>query len=142
MALAINRSRAVAPPTSPRVRVKPVGSAERDGEGWRTSWRVVNDDALAVRVTGATAPHSQFRGAAPLDFAVRAGEGATFTIVVRVDGPPGSEIENAFVILMIERGEERWRILARVRVPLDGAGRPQPRVETMTTQRVGFSGEL
>jgi len=63
-------------------------------------------------------------------------------LVVDVNGTPGSEIENAFVILMIERGEERWRILARVRVPLDGAGRPQPRVETMTTQRVGFSGEL
>jgi hypothetical protein len=108
----------VAPPTSPAIRIKPVGTAERDGNGWRTSWRVVNEDALAVRVTGATAPHSQ------------------------VDGSPTSEIENAFVILLIERGEERWRMLARVRVPLDGAGRPQPRIETMTTQRVGFSGEL
>jgi hypothetical protein len=46
------------------------------------------------------------------------------------------------VILLIWRAEERWRILARLRVALDGTGRPQPRVETMTTQRVGFSGEL
>jgi hypothetical protein len=132
----------VAPTTSPAIRIKAVGTADRDGDGWRTSWRVVNDGAIAVRVTEATAPHSQFRGAAPLDLAVRAGEGATFTIVVQVDGSPGQEIENAFVILLVERGEERWRILARVRVPLDGTGRPRPRIETMTMQRVGFSGEL
>ena len=64
----------MAPPTSPAVRIKPVGTADRDGDGWRTSWRVVNEDALAVRVTGATAPHSQFRGATSLDLAVRAGD--------------------------------------------------------------------
>ena len=116
--------------------------AERDGEGWRTSWRVVNEDPLAVRVISATAPHSQFRGETALDLEVPGGEAATFPLVVQADGPPGSEIENAFVILLIQRGEERWRVLARVRIPLDGAGRPQPRVETMTTQRVSFSGEL
>jgi hypothetical protein len=132
----------VVPPTSPAVRLKTVGTAERDGNGWRTSWRIVNDDPLAVRVIEATAPHSQFRGATPLDLTVRAGDGATFALVVDIDRPPGSEIENAFVILLIRRGEERWRVLARVRVAVDGAGTPRPRVETMTAQRVGFSGEL
>ena len=129
-------------PTSPAVRIKPVGAAERDGDGWRTSWRLVNEDPHAVRVIEATAPHSQFRGATTLDLEVRSGEGATFVLRVDVSGVPGSEIENAFVILLIWRTEERWRVLARVRVPLDGTGRPQPRVESMTTQRVGFSGEL
>ena len=132
----------MAPPTSPAIRIKPTGTAERDGKGWRTSWRVINEDPRAIRVTVATAPHSQFRGETSLDLEVPAGAGATFALVVDVDGTPGSEIENAFVILLIQTGEERWRVLARVRVPLDGAGRPQPRVETMTTQRVGFSGEL
>ena len=142
MALAINRNRAVAPPTSPAVRIKPTGTAERDGQGWRTRWRVVNEDPRAIHVTAAVAPHSQFRGETPLDLDVDAGAGAAFELVIDVGGPPRSEIENAFVILSIQRGDERWRVLARVRVPLDGAGRPQPRVEIMTTQRVGFSGEL
>jgi hypothetical protein len=116
--------------------------AERDGQGWRTSWRVVNEDPLAVRVIEAVAPHAQFRGETSLDLEVPGGEAATFPLVVRVDGPPGSEIENAFVILLIQQGDERWRILARLRVPLDGAARPQPRIEVITTQHVGFSGEL
>jgi hypothetical protein len=132
----------VALPTNPAVRIKPTGTAERDGKGWRTRWRVVNDDPATVRVIEATAPHSQFRGATTLDIEVPGGEGAAFALVVDVNALPGSEIENAFVIILIQRGDERWRVLARVRVPLDGAGRPQPRVETMTTQRVGFSGEL
>lgn len=116
--------------------------AERAGEGWRTSWRVVNEDPLTVRVLSATAPHSQFRGETSLDLEVPGGEASRFPLVVHVDGPPGSEIENAFVILLIQQGDERWRILARVRVPLDGTARPRPHVETITTQRVGFSGEL
>jgi hypothetical protein len=132
----------VASPTSPAVRVKPTGTAERVGKGWRTSWRVINEYARAIHVTGASAPHSQFRGAAPLDLEVPAGEGSTFALLVDIAGAPGSEIENAFVILLIQRGDERWRVLVRVRVPLDGTGRPQPRVESITTQRVGFSGEL
>ncbi|MGH2492568.1 MAG: hypothetical protein ACRDF9_13805 [Candidatus Limnocylindria bacterium] len=61
---------------------------------------------------------------------------------MRIDGAAGSEIENAFVILLVERGDERWRVLARLRVRLDHAARPQPRIEAVTLQRVGFSGEL
>jgi len=62
--------------------------------------------------------------------------------VVRIDAVAGAEIENAFVILLIEQGDERWRLLARLRVPFDGEARPRPRVEAVTVQRVGFSGEL
>ena len=61
---------------------------------------------------------------------------------MRVDGAAGDEIENAFVIVLIQRGDEQWRVLARLRVPLDEGARPRPRVETITVQRVGFSGEL
>ena len=57
-------------------------------------------------------------------------------------GQEGSEVDNAFVIVQVERGEDRWRFLARLRVPLGDAGKPQPRIETVTSQRVGFSGEL
>lgn len=130
------------PPTSPAVRLEPIGAAKRDGLGWRTTWRFVNTDANAVRVVGATAPHSKFRGENTLGREV-AGRGTTqFSLVTLVDGTPGSEIENAFVIVSIERGDDRWRMLVRLRVPLDETGKPQPRVEAVTMQRVGFSGEF
>lgn len=130
------------PVASPAVRIEAAGVAEREGEGWRTTWRVVNADPIAIRVVAATAPHSKFRGEMAMDLAVPGAEAATFRLVVQVDGAPGSVIENAFVILLIQKGDERWRVLARLRVRLDADGRPQPHVETITTQRVGFSGEL
>jgi hypothetical protein len=130
------------PPTSPAVRIEPLGTAKRDGPGWRTTWRLVNTEATAVRVLGATAPHSKFRGETALGREV-AGKGTTqFSLVALVEGTPGSEIENAFVILLIQRGDDRWRMLARLRVPLDVTGKPHPRVEAVTMQRVGFSGEF
>jgi len=122
--------------------IEPLGVARRDGDGWRTTWRVANAEPDAVRIVGAVAPHSQFRGETSVDREIR-GKGSTqLSLVVRTDGAAGGEIENAFVILLIQHGTERWRILARLRVPLDEDARPRPRVEAITTQRVGFSGEL
>jgi hypothetical protein len=130
------------PPTSPAVRLEPIGAAKRDGPGWRTTWRLVNTEATSVRVIAAIAPHSKFRGENALGRDV-AGKGTTqFSLVTLVDGRPGSEIENAFVIVLIQRADDRWRMLVRLRVPLDQTGKPQPRVEAMTMQRVGFSGEF
>ena len=129
-------------PTSPAVRVEPLGFAKREGDGWRTTWRIANAEPDAVRVVAAVAPHSRFRGETSLDREIR-GKGSTqFSLVVRVGGAAGSEIENAFVIVVIQHGDERWRILTRLRVPLDEAARPRPRVESVTVQRVRFSGEL
>ena len=126
----------------PRLRIEPLGVAKRDGEGWRTTWRVANAEPEAVRIVEAVAPHSHFRGEVSVDREIR-GKGSTqLSLVVRTDGAAGGEIENAFVILLVQHGTDRWRILARLRVPLDQEARPRPRVEAITTQRVGFSGEL
>ena len=127
---------------APRLSIEPIGNAKRDGEGWRTTWRVVNPEPDAVRIVAVVAPHSQFRGETSLDREVRGKASTQFSLVVRIDGATGSEIENAFVILLVEQGEDRWRILARLRVALEEGARPRPRVETVTVQRVGFSGEL
>jgi len=128
--------------SAPRLRIEPLGVAKREGDGWRTTWRITNTEPDAVRVVGAIAPHSQFRGETSLDREVRGNASTQFSLVVRVEGAVGSEIENAFVIVPVQHGDERWRILARLRVPLDDAGTPRPRIETVTVQRVGFSGEL
>lgn len=127
---------------APRLSIAPVGTAKRDGQGWRTTWRIANTEPEAVRIVAAIAPHSQFRGETSLDREIR-GKGSTeFSLVVQTVGAAGSEVENAFVIVQVQRGDERWRFLARLRVPLGDAGKPQPRIETVTSQRVGFSGEL
>lgn len=127
---------------APRLTITPVGAAKREGEGWRTTWRIANTEPEAVRIVAAIAPHSQFRGETSLDREIRAKGSTQFSLVVRTVGVAGSEIENAFVIVQVQRGDERWRVLARLRVPLGDAGKPQPRIETVTSQRVGFSGEL
>lgn len=126
---------------APRLRIEPLGSAKRQEDGWRTTWRVANAEQYAIRVVGAIAPHSHFRGEASLDREIR-GKGSTqFPLVVLTLGARG-EIENAFLILLVEQGDVRWRALTRLRVAVDDEGRPEPRVETVTMQRVGFSGEL
>jgi hypothetical protein len=126
----------------PQLAIDPLGIAKRDGEGWRTTWRVANLGAEAVRVLGAIAPHSRFRGEAAVDREIRGKSTTQLSLVVRIDARAGAEIENAFVILLVQQGDERWRVLARLRVPLDGEARPRPRIEAVTVQRVGFSGEL
>jgi hypothetical protein len=126
----------------PQLAIDPLGIAKRDGEGWRTTWRVANLGAEAVRVLGAIAPHSRFRGEAAVDREIRGKSTTQLSLVVRIDARAGGEIENAFVILLVQQGDERWRVLARLRVPLDGEARPRPRIEAVTVQRVGFSGEL
>ena len=127
---------------APRLSIEPLGIAKRDGEGWRTTWRVANPEPDSVRIVAVVAPHSQFRGETSLDREVRGKASTQFSLVVRTLGSAGGEIENAFVILLVEQGEDRWRILARLRVPLEEGARPRPRIETVTVQRVGFSGEL
>jgi hypothetical protein len=127
---------------APRLSIEPLGIAKRDGDGWRTTWRVANPESESVRIVAVVAPHSQFRGETSLDRALRGKASTQFSLVVRTLGSAGGEIENAFVILLVEQGEDRWRILTRLRVPLDEGARPRPRVETVTVQRVGFSGEL
>jgi hypothetical protein len=127
---------------APRLRIEPLGTAKPDGERWRTTWRVTNLDSDAVRVVGAIAPHAQFRGEATLDREIHGKGNTQLSLVVQIVGTAGGEIENAFVILLIQRGDDRWRVLARLRVPLEEDARPHPRIEAVTVQRVGFSGEL
>jgi hypothetical protein len=126
----------------PQLTIEPLGDAKRDGEGWRTTWRVANLRAESVRILAAIAPHSRFRGEAAVDRELRGKSTTQLSLVVRIDAGAGGEIENAFVILLVQQGDERWRVLARLRVPLDAEARPRLRIEAVTVQRAGFSGEL
>jgi hypothetical protein len=123
--------------------VEPFGVAEAAGDAWLTSWRVRNVGPLAVRVVSVIAPHSKFRGdEQELALDLAPGATATFTLLIRVEGSAGEEIENAFVIVLLTMGDDRFRVLARLRVRLGTDTRPDPVLESHSIQRVGFSGEL
>jgi hypothetical protein len=53
--------------------------------------------------------------------------------------PPGTEVENAFLILHVFWREKDWRVFARLRVSFGDTGLPSTTTEVVTTQRVGFS---
>lgn len=127
---------------APRLSIAPIGVAKREAEGWRTTWSITNSEAEAVRVVAAIAPHARFRGETALDREIRGKASTQFSLLLHTVGDAGGEIDNAFLIVQVERGEDRWRFMARLRVPLGDAGKPEPRIETVTSQRVGFSGEL
>ena len=118
--------------------------AEGPGE-WLVAWRVKNLGDETLQLLSGRLPHSLFRcderelGALP---ALRPSESARLEFPVRCAEPPGTIVENAFLILSVLWREEPWRILARLRVSLDREGAPQTATELITTQRVGFSAPM
>ena len=133
----------IGPLGPPRVSIRPVGAAKRDGDRWRVNWAIANDEPLGIRVALINAPHSQFRSdQTRVDVLLREGASTVVPLRVHVGGEPGSEIENAFVILTIDHATRQWRLMVRVRVIIGHTGAPLLRVETITSQRVGFSAEV
>ena len=54
--------------------------------------------------------------------------------------PPNTTIENAFLILFVNWQENQWRFFVRLQVTIDQQGHPAATTESITVQRVGFSG--
>jgi hypothetical protein len=119
-------------------RNKEVGSSR-----WLFGWRILNLTDQPMRFLSARCPHGQFRSAErsfepPLH--ASAHMNATIEMTVLCDEPPGTIVENAFLILAMEWRQDRWRIFVRLRVTVDREGIPGTMPELITTQRVGFSG--
>jgi hypothetical protein len=107
---------------------------------WKIRWRITNEgDALYL--TQIAAPHGKFRSADHA-IAVVLPAGGTFEpqLEIACAEPAGQEIENTFLILTAEAGEQTWRILARMRVRVGSDGVPHPATERIDVQEVGFSG--
>jgi hypothetical protein len=119
----------------PRVAIAVVDVA-RSGDLWRMSWRITSD--VALRLRHAAAPHGKLRAA---DLDIDLTTPAELTLEVTSSEPPGSVIENTFLILTAEADARSWRILARMLVRVDGDGVPRPNVERVDVQEVGFSGQ-
>ena len=123
--------------SAPVLRLEP-RDATRADDAWRVRWTVTNVGRDHVRLLAVRAPHSRFRSE-PIDLNAVVVENATVDHTVRVEGSAGEEIENAFVIFVVAKEKETWRVLFRIRVRVGTDGTPAPVVEAMSTHRVGFS---
>lgn len=123
----------------PRLAIEVVDVA-RAGGAWRVRWRITAaGEALVLR--GVAAPHGKFRAVEhAFDLALPPGASTEIALDVTCPEPPGSEVENAFLILTARSGDRDWRILARLRVRVGDDGTPRPVTERIDAQEVGFSG--
>jgi len=67
------------------------------------------------------------------------GQSRRLELPVTCHEPPGSVVDNAYLILRLLWLEQPWRAFARHRVVLDDSGTPQHICQVVSVQRVGFS---
>jgi len=128
--------------SAPRITLEPLGVTRGAAPAsWLVTWRFTNTGPSELRGSTVGAPHGRFR-AADRDWPVALAQGASteLALEIRCDAQPGSEIENAFVIVTADHEGATWRILARLLVRDDGDGVPRPVTERIDVQEVGFSG--
>jgi hypothetical protein len=123
-----------------------VGELRRNSEvgsdRWLFAWRIQNLTQQPIKFFAARCPHGKFRSNErtfdpPLHAAV--GKNTTIEMSVLCDEPAGTIVENAFLILLVEWLEAKWRLFVRFRVTVNQQGEPETATELITTQRVGFS---
>ena len=128
----------------PIIKVEQVGRSSKLKSGvWEVCWRVENLNEEAVEIISARAPHGKYRSPEH-EFLPRVkisgSQSARIQLAVSCEEASGVTIENAFLILLVDWLNARWRIFVRFVVTVDGAGRPATKTELITTHRVGFSG--
>ena len=131
---------------NPEVRVEQEKVQRGDKpDRWRIAWLVENLGAAPLKILAARAPHGKFlcdekEFTPPVDLA--ANQRGRIELEVRCGKAEDAEIENAFLILRVLYAGGRWLILARLRVYVNGEGKPATKTESITTQPVGFSSKL
>ena len=111
-------------------------------DDWSIGWTVENKKAQSLKISSVRLPHGQFKAQErefELALNLTGGASAEFETLVHCKEPPGLVTENAFVIFYVSWLSASWRIFLRVRVQVDAQLAPQAAVESITTQRVGFS---
>ena len=130
--------------TEPTVALRQISVARNAATGcWNIRWQVENLGTDALEINSVRLPHGQFKSAeqhfAPA-LELAASESRQFQILVHCDEPVGLVTENAFVIFHCRWRGDAWRIFVRIRVDVNGDGKPETATELITTQKVGFSG--
>ena len=113
-------------------------TTEGTAGSWSVRWRIANDGDRPIRLMNAIQPHSQFRTPETrVDRELAPGATAEVSLPVRFGEPPGTVVENPFLILFV-RESGYWRVLARVRVTAGMNGEPiAGQSVVVTTQQVG-----
>ena len=130
----------------PQVTLRQMTAIRIEGtKSWRIDWKVENRADQPIQILAARLPHGQFRSEEitlepPMNLVP--GGHAQFQVSVRCHEPAGLVTENAFIILQAIWAGERWRVFVRLRVIVDSNGKPDAVVESVTTQKVGFSGVI
>jgi len=112
-------------------------------ECWSIGWEIANQGSDSLNILAVRLPHGQFKSDEyrfEPALVLAPGEKLEFNVSVRCNEPAGLVTENAFVIFHSIWLSEPWRIFVRIRVVVTDDGRPQTETESITTQKVGFSG--
>jgi hypothetical protein len=132
---------------APEIALRQIEAHRADAPGaqssWRIGWEVENRAAAAIELLAARLPHGEFRSAEmrfvpPLELAP--GARRQFEMAVRCLTRPDAATENAFAIFYVQYADASWRVFVRLRVVLDGEAVPQAATESITAQKIGFSG--
>jgi hypothetical protein len=110
---------------------------------WLCRWRVENKTEKAMRLLSVRVPHGKFK-AEECKFLsaakIAAEDSLILELTVACEEPPEAVIENAFLILLVDWQENSWRFFVRLRIRVSQQGHPETATESITVQRVGFSG--
>ena len=112
---------------------------------WRIAWTVENHGKAPLELSSARLPHGQFKSDqqsfVPM-LRMAGGAAEDFETSVRCEEAPGPVTENAFMIFEANWQGAPWRIFVRIRVDVLHDGDPNTAVQSITSQRVGFSQHL
>ena len=129
-------------PDGPRLTIEPVSVQAAAPPRWQVAWRIENRTDGPVEIVEAWIPHGRFRAEEQRDgLARQIGPGGSELLERRVlfEEPPGTVVENAFLVLRLNWRGRAWRMFARHRVEAGPSGAPRPICELITSQPVGFS---
>ena len=129
---------------APKIVVEEVNHRRGDRQGiWQFEWRIENLGHQSLTLLAARLPHGRFRSdERRIEGGIRIapGDAAVVEMQAACREEPGTVIENAFAIILVEWSGARWRIFVRFLVKFDEQGIPHTTTELITTQKVGFSG--
>src|SRR5438874_811525 len=109
-------------PMPPRVRVEVLSAqAESQPGRWRVSFKVDNLGDTPLALQSAWIPHGRFRGDGrlPLACQLAPGDSTRLEFGVTAQEPPGTRLDNAYLILQAASAGRGWRIFTRMRIEFD-----------------------